>query len=83
VLGQIAEQKKATPAQIVLAWLFAQKPWIVPIPGTTNCIAWPRPRRGCTRTGAQSDLRDIDNTFCRITVQGARCPERLQQQVGR
>jgi aryl-alcohol dehydrogenase-like predicted oxidoreductase len=83
LLGQIAERKKATPAQIALAWLLAQKPWIVPIPGTTKL------RRLEENIGAASieltadDLRDIDGVVSKIKVQGARYPEKLEQMTGR
>jgi aryl-alcohol dehydrogenase-like predicted oxidoreductase len=83
LLGGIAERKKVTPAQIALAWLLAQKPWIVPIPGTTKL------RRLDENIGAVSieltpdDLRDIENAASKITVQGARYPEKLEQMTGR
>jgi len=83
LLGSIAAQKKATPAQIALAWLLAQKPWIVPIPGTTKL------RRLEENIGAASveltpeDLRDIEAAAAKITVQGARYPEKLEQMTGR
>ena len=83
LLGQIAAHKHRTPAQIALAWLLAQKPWIVPIPGTT------KPHRLQENVGAADveltadDLRDIDNAVSSIPVQGARYPEHLQQLVGR
>jgi aryl-alcohol dehydrogenase-like predicted oxidoreductase len=83
LLGRIAERKKATPAQIALAWLLAQKPWIVPIPGTT------KPHRLKENFGAVSvvltpdDLREIEAAASRITVQGARYPEKLEQMTGR
>jgi aryl-alcohol dehydrogenase-like predicted oxidoreductase len=83
LLGQIAERKKATPAQIALAWLLAQKPWIVPIPGTTKL------RRLEENIGAASieltadDLRHIDGVASKIKVQGARYPEKLEQMTGR
>jgi aryl-alcohol dehydrogenase-like predicted oxidoreductase len=83
LLRGIAERKKATPAQIALAWLLAQKPWIVPIPGTTKV------QRLDENIGAASigltleDLRDIDQAASRITVEGARYPEQLQRQVDR
>ena len=83
LLGQIAERKKATPAQIALAWLLAQKPWIVPIPGTTKL------RRLEENIGAASieltadDLRDIEDAASKIKVQGARYPEKLEQMTGR
>jgi aryl-alcohol dehydrogenase-like predicted oxidoreductase len=83
LLAGIGEQKKATPAQIALAWLLAKKPWIVPIPGTTN------PDRLDENIGALSivltpgDLRDIETAASKITVQGARYPEKLEQMTGR
>jgi aryl-alcohol dehydrogenase-like predicted oxidoreductase len=83
LLGRIAERKKATPAQIALAWLLAQRPWIVPIPGTTKL------HRLEENTGAVSveltpdDLREIESTAAHIAVQGARYPEHLEQMTGR
>src|SRR5467141_1611952 len=83
LLGEIAKRKQATPAQIALAWLLAQKQWIVPIPGTTKL------RRLEENIGAASieltsdDLRDIENAASKITVQGARYPEHLEQLAGR
>ena len=82
-LRRFAEQKQATPAQIALAWLLAQRPWIVPIPGTTN------PQRLDENLGAAAvqltsdDLREIDRAASAIAVQGARYPEHLQKLVGR
>jgi aryl-alcohol dehydrogenase-like predicted oxidoreductase len=83
LLHKIAERKKATPAQVALAWLLAQKPWIVPIPGTT------KPARLEENIGALAvqlrpdDLRDIEAAASRIAAQGARYPEELQKMVGR
>ena len=83
LLARIAQRKKATPAQIALAWVLSQKPWIVPIPGTT------RRERLEENIGAVSvdltpgDLREIDEASARITVVGARYPERLEQMTGR
>jgi aryl-alcohol dehydrogenase-like predicted oxidoreductase len=83
VIGQLAEQKKATPAQIALAWLIAQKPWIVPIPGTT------KPHRLEENLGAvevvltPDDLQGIERAVSQIQLQGARYPEHLQQMVDR
>ena len=83
LLRTIAAQKNATPAQIALAWLLAQKPWIVPIPGTT------KPHRFEENIGAVAidltadDLRQIDDAASRITVQGARYPEHLERMTGR
>jgi aryl-alcohol dehydrogenase-like predicted oxidoreductase len=82
-LGEIAKQKKATPAQVALAWLLAQKPWIVPIPGTTKLH---RLEENIAAAGVElttDDLRDINRALSRITVQGARYPEHLQRLVGR
>src|SRR5512143_2163481 len=82
LLGSIAERKNATPAQIALAWLLAQKPWIVPIPGTTKL------NRLDENTGAVSleltadDLREIDSAASKIEVQGARYPEELERSTG-
>jgi aryl-alcohol dehydrogenase-like predicted oxidoreductase len=82
-LSSVAERKNATPAQIALAWLLAQKPWIVPIPGTT------KPHRLEENIGAVAveltpdDLREIDSAASKITVQGDRYPEELQRLTGR
>jgi aryl-alcohol dehydrogenase-like predicted oxidoreductase len=83
LLGRFAEQKKATPAQIALAWLFAQKPWIVPIPGTTKLH---RLEENIGATNVQlspDDLRELHIAASKIAVQGARYPEELQKLVGR
>ena len=83
LLGSIAERKKATPAQIAMAWLLAQKPWIVPIPGTTKL---PRLDENIGALGVEltpGDLHDIEGAASKITVQGARYPERLEQMTGR
>ena len=83
LLGRIAESKKATPAQIALAWLLAQKPWIVPIPGTT------KPERMEENIGSvnielsMDDLSEIDCAASKITVQGERYPEELMRMTGR
>ena len=82
LLGSIAKQKGATPAQIALAWLLAQKPWIVPIPGTTKLS---RVDENIGSTSIQltpDDLREINNAASKITVEGARYPEHLQRMVG-
>lgn len=82
-LSKFAEQKKATPAQIALAWILAQKPWMVPIPGTT------KPHRLEENLGAvnieltHEDLRKIDEAASKIHVQGARYPEHIDQMTGR
>jgi aryl-alcohol dehydrogenase-like predicted oxidoreductase len=83
LLGVIAASKQVTPAQIALAWLLAQKPWIVPIPGTTKLH---RLQENIGAAGVEltsGDLRDIDSAISGVTVQGARYPEHLQQLVGR
>jgi aryl-alcohol dehydrogenase-like predicted oxidoreductase len=83
LLAKVAEGKKATPAQIALAWLLAQKPWIVPIPGTTKLH---RLRENVGSVSLQltpEDLRKLESAASKITVQGARYPEHLQKLVGR
>ena len=83
LLREIAERKKATPAQIALAWLLAQKPWIVPIPGTTK-LSRLEENIGAVAVELTSDnLREIDNAASKITVQGARYPEELERRTGR
>ena len=83
LLSRVAKRKKATPAQIALAWLLARKPWIVPIPGTT------KPERLDENLGAAAveltpdDLREIESASSKITVQGARYPEHLEKLTGR
>jgi aryl-alcohol dehydrogenase-like predicted oxidoreductase len=83
LLGSIAEEKKATPAQIALAWLLAQKPWIVPIPGTTKLNRLDENIAAVSVELTPDDLRNIDAAASQITVQGARYPERLEQMTGR
>jgi len=83
LLGQIAARKRVTPAQIALAWLLAQKPWIVPIPGTTKLHRLEENIGAAAVELTPSDLSDIDSAVAKITVQGARYPEHLQQLVGR
>ena len=83
LLGSIAERKKATPAQIALAWLLAQKPWIVPIPGTTKLHRLDENIGAVSVELTPDDLRDIENAASKITVQGARYPEKLEQMTGR
>src|SRR5437773_3342634 len=83
LLGSIAERKKATPAQIALAWLLAQKPWIVPIPGTTKLHRLDENIGALSIELTRDDLRDIDDAASKITVQGARYPEKLEQMTGR
>jgi aryl-alcohol dehydrogenase-like predicted oxidoreductase len=83
LLGRIAEQKKATPAQIALAWLLAQKPWIVPIPGTTKVSRLEENLGAVNINLSAGDLREIDSAASKIKVEGARYPEHLQKMVGR
>jgi aryl-alcohol dehydrogenase-like predicted oxidoreductase len=83
LLGSMAERKKATPAQIALAWLLAQKPWIVPIPGTTKLHRLEENIGALSVELAPDDLRDINDAASKITVQGARYPEKLEQLTGR
>jgi len=83
LLGEIAKRKKATPAQIALAWLLAQKPWIVPIPGTTKLHRLEENIGAASIELTPDDLREIDSAASKITVQGARYPEKLEQMTGR
>jgi aryl-alcohol dehydrogenase-like predicted oxidoreductase len=83
LLGKIAERKKATPAQIALVWLLAQKPWIVPIPGTTKLNRLEENIGAASIELTSEDLREIDSAASKITVQGARYPEKLEQMTGR
>ena len=84
LLGRIAERKKATPAQIALAWLLAQKPWIVPIPGTTKLH---RLEENIGARGRRADGRRFeehrDPALAKVTVQGDRYPAHFQQRVGK
>jgi aryl-alcohol dehydrogenase-like predicted oxidoreductase len=83
LLGKIAERKKATPAQIALAWLLAQKPWIVPIPGTMKLHRLEENNGAVGVELTSDDLHDIDSAASKIEVQGARYPEKLEQMTGR
>ena len=83
LLGKIAQQKKATPAQIALAWLLAQKPWVVPIPGTTKLSRLDENIGAMEVELTSDDLREIDRASSKIKVQGARYPEKLEQMTGR
>jgi aryl-alcohol dehydrogenase-like predicted oxidoreductase len=83
LLASIAQRKKATPAQIALAWLLAQKPWIAPIPGTTKLHRLDENIGALSVELTSGDLRDIDAAASKITVQGARYPERLEAMTGR
>jgi aryl-alcohol dehydrogenase-like predicted oxidoreductase len=83
LLGKAAERKRATPAQIALAWLLAQKPWIVPIPGTTKRHRLEENLGAAAVELTADDLREIETAASKITVQGARYPEHLEQMTGR
>jgi aryl-alcohol dehydrogenase-like predicted oxidoreductase len=83
LLGTIAERKQATPAQIALAWLLAQKPWIVPIPGTRKLSRLEENIGAVAIELTSDDLREIESAASKITVQGARYPEQLEQMPGR
>jgi aryl-alcohol dehydrogenase-like predicted oxidoreductase len=83
MLQQIAAERKATPAQIALAWLLAQKPWVVPIPGTTRLDRLDENLGAAAMDLTLEDLRAIDSAASQITVQGDRYPERLEQMTGR
>src|SRR6059058_139003 len=82
LLGQVAKQKNATPAQIALAWLLAQKPWMVPIPGTTKLNRLEENIGAVAIELTSDDLREIDSAASHITVQGARYPEELERRTG-
>src|SRR5207245_8595971 len=83
LVRQLAERKKATSAQIALAWLLAQKPWIVPIPGTTKLEGLEENIGAAAIELTPDDLRQIDSAASQITVQGARYPEHIEQLSGR
>jgi len=80
---KIAEQKQATSAQIALAWLLAQKPWIVPIPGTTKLSRLEENIGAVSVELSSDDLREMDSAASRIKIEGARYPEQLQRMTGR
>ena len=83
LIGKIGQRKKATVAQIALAWLLAQKPWIVPIPGTTKLNRLDENIGAVSVELTPDDLREIESAASKIEVQGARYPERLEQMTGR
>ncbi len=83
VLGRFAKQKKTTPAQIALAWLLAQKPWIVPIPGTTKLHRLEENIASASTELTPDDLHQIDNAASKVPVQGERYPESFQKLVNR
>ncbi len=82
LLNQVAKQKNATPAQIALAWLLAQKPWIVPIPGTTKLNRLEENNRSAAIELTSDDLREIEEAASNIKVQGARYPEHIEKMTG-
>ena len=82
LLRKIAERKTATPAQIALAWLLAQKPWIVPIPGTTKLNRLEENIGAAAVELTPDDLREIDSAASKITIEGARYPEELERRTG-
>ena len=82
LLGEIGERKKVTPAQIALAWLLAQKPWIVPIPGTTKLARLEENIGAAAIELTPDDIRELNSAASKITVQGGRYPEKLEQMTG-
>jgi aryl-alcohol dehydrogenase-like predicted oxidoreductase len=82
LLGKVAKQKNATPAQIALAWLLAQRPWIVPIPGTTKLNRLEENLGAAAIELTSDDLREIEDAASKITVHGARYPEHLEKRTG-
>lgn len=83
LLGRLAKEKNATPAQLALAWLLAQKPWIAPIPGTTKLSRLDENLGALTIELSPAELGEIDKALLEITVQGARYPEQFEQMTGR
>jgi aryl-alcohol dehydrogenase-like predicted oxidoreductase len=83
LLGEITARKQATRAQIAIAWVLAQRPWIVPIPGTTKLHRLEENLGAANVELTSQDLRDIDGALAKVTVQGARYPEHLQRMTGR
>jgi aryl-alcohol dehydrogenase-like predicted oxidoreductase len=83
LLGTIGKRKQATVAQIALAWLLARKPWIVPIPGTTKLNRLDENIGAVSVELTPDDIREIDSAASKITVHGARYPEKLEQMTGR
>lgn len=82
-ISEFAKKKNATPAQVALAWVLAQKPWIVPIPGTTRIARLEENLKGEQLMLSEEDLAEIENAFTTIQVQGARYPQHLQARVGK
>ncbi|HKF26153.1 MAG TPA: aldo/keto reductase, partial [Candidatus Acidoferrum sp.] len=83
LIAQFADEKKATPAQVALAWLLEQKPWIVPIPGTTKLARLEENLAAASLQLSREDLKQLEAAASRVAVQGARYPEALQKLVGR
>jgi len=83
LLTKMAQQKKSTPAQIALAWLLAQKPWLVPIPGTTKLNRLEENIGSVSVELTAADLREIESAASQIKIQGARYPEKLEKMTGR
>ena len=83
LIGKFAQEKKATPAQAALAWLLGQKPWIVPIPGTTKLHRLEENLRAATVELSREDLQQLETAAAKVEVQGARYPEALQKLVDR
>jgi aryl-alcohol dehydrogenase-like predicted oxidoreductase len=83
LVSEFAKQKKVTPAQIALAWILAQKPWIVPIPGTTKIHRLEENLGGANVELTANDLRELNEATSKIDIKGARYPENLQKLVGR
>jgi aryl-alcohol dehydrogenase-like predicted oxidoreductase len=83
IIGKFAARKKVTPAQVALAWLLAQKPWIVPIPGTTKLHRLKENIGAASVQLAPEEFDELETAASKITVQGARYPEQLQKLVGR
>jgi aryl-alcohol dehydrogenase-like predicted oxidoreductase len=83
LLGRMAKERNAGPAQVALAWLLAQKPWIVPIPGTTKLHRLGENAGAVEITLSAADLEEINDSVSKIEVQGTRYPEHLQKMVGR
>jgi aryl-alcohol dehydrogenase-like predicted oxidoreductase len=83
LLGNIAQEKQATPAQIALAWLLAQKPWIVPIPGTTKIHRLEENLGAVEIELTENDLAQIEDAASKIEIEGARYPQQLQDRVGK
>ena len=83
LIGRFAKEKNATPAQIALAWILAQKPWMVPIPGTTKLHRLEENLEAVNVELSPDELRELETIVSKIPVQGARYPEELQKLVGR